>query len=198
MICIDELGPLSAKTYPGEEWQQGPERATFEPDYGRRGTLWVQGAFEPATGEATVVFSEKRDSKSHLALLEQVLSVFPSEHYLVIEDNLVTHRSREVKTALLAWPEIQLQFIPKYSCWLNLIEPWWKQLKSLALKGRRFETVEELKAALEAALAYWNAHRHRYVWRKRPQEQEELDALLSVAYRLGGYGSGIALKTDIV
>ena len=54
------------------------------------------------------------------------------------------------------WPEIQVRFIPKCACWLNLIEPWWKQLRSLALKGKRFETLGELTEALEAALDYWN------------------------------------------
>jgi transposase len=34
--------------------------------------------------------------------------------------------------------DIQIQFLPKYAPWLNLIELWWKQLRSLALKGRRF------------------------------------------------------------
>ena len=198
VITIDELGPLSAKTYPGQEWVEEPYRATFEPDYGRRGKLWVHGAFEPATGEARLVFSDRRDSKSHIELFEQMTEVFPSDRWLVIEDNLVTHRSREVKTALLAWPEIQLQFIPKYASWLNLIEPWWKQLRSLALKGRRFETKEELQAALEAALAYWNAHRHPYVWKKRPQEQAELDALFASAHRLGGYGSSLVHESDVI
>jgi hypothetical protein len=47
VIYIDELGPLAAKTYPGEEWKLGPNRATFESEYGRRGKLWVHGqAFE--------------------------------------------------------------------------------------------------------------------------------------------------------
>jgi len=46
---------------------------------------------------------------------------------LLIEDNLSIHVSREVKLALAAWPNIQVLFIPKYACWLNLIEPWWKQ-----------------------------------------------------------------------
>lgn len=72
----------------------------------------------------------------------------------MIEDNLSTHHSRDVKTALLAWPEIQIQFLPKYASWLNLIEPWWKQLKSLALKGRRFESAEELQSAFEEAHRY--------------------------------------------
>lgn len=171
MICIDELGPIAAKTYPGEEWKPGPYRATFEPDYGRRGKVWVHGAFEPATGQATIVISPRRDSASHIQLLEQVIAHFPAEHWLLIEDNLSIHASRAVRTALLAWPEIQLQFTPKYACWLNLIEPWWKQLRSLALKGRRFETLEELTQVLTDALEYWNAHKHPYRWKKTPQQQ---------------------------
>jgi len=170
-ICLDELGPLAAKTYPGADWLVGPHRATFEPDYGRRGKLWVHGAFEPATGQATVVFSAARDSVSHIQLLEQMLLQFPADRWLIIEDNLSTHTSRQTQGALLAWPEIQVQFIPKYACWLNLIEPWWKQLRSLALKGRRFDTTAELQAALEAALAYWNDHKRPYYWKKHPQEQ---------------------------
>jgi transposase len=171
VICLDELGPLSAKTYPGEAWKAGPHRATFEPDYGRRGKLWVHGAFEPATGQASIVLSDRRDSASHICLLEQVIAEFPADRLLIVEDNLSTHHSRQTQLALLAWPEIQVLFIPTYACWLNLIEPWWKQLKSLALKGRRFETVDELSTSLLQALAYWNAHQHPYLWKKRPQQQ---------------------------
>ena len=180
------MGPISAKTYPGAEWKIGPQRATFEPDYGRRGKLWVHGAFEPATGEATLLVSPGRDSVSHIRLLEQMIETFPSDRWLVVEDNLSIHTSQETKLALLAWPEIQLQLLPKYAPWLNLIEPWWKQLRSLALKGRRFESAEEIEEALFAALAYWNAHRHPYTWKKQkkhPQEQ-----VLLHHRPLGGYG----------
>ena len=179
MICIDELGPLAVKTYPGEEWLQGDHRATFEPDYGRRGKLWVHGAFEPATGQATILTSAGRDSASHIQLLEKAMIEFPAERWLFIEDNLVIHTSREVRLALASRPEIQIQFLPKYACWLNLIEPWWKQLKSLALKGRRFEDLDQMTQALFAGLEYWNKHRHPYSWKKRPQEQLPV---------LGGFG----------
>ena len=171
MICIDEMGPIAVKTYPGEEWKSGPGRATFEPDYGRRGKVWVHGAFEPATGKATIVMSPSRDSASHIQLLEQVITQFPSDRWLIIEDNLSIHKSRQTRLALAAWPEMRIQFIPKYACWLNLIEPWWKQLRSLALKGRRFETTDELTDSLNNALIYWNTHCHPYQWRKKPQQQ---------------------------
>ena len=173
------MEPLAVKTYPGEQWLPGPNRATFEPDYGRRGKLWVFGAFEPATGQAALLLSPRRDSASFVQLLEQVIIQFPSQRWLLIEDNLSIHTSRHVTLALAAWPNVQVQFIPKYACWLNLIEPWWKQLRSLALKGRRFENLDELTLALNNALTYWNEHRHPYVWRKKPQEQTTI---------LGGFG----------
>ncbi len=179
VICIDELGPLAVKTYPGEEWHLGTNRATFAPDYGRRGKLWVYGAFEPASGQAAILTASGRDSASHIQLMEKVMIEFPADRWLFIEDNLVIHTSREVRLALASRPEIQIQFLPKYACWLNLIEPWWKQLKSLALKGRRFETLEQLNQALYNALSYWNSHRHPYIWKKRPQEQSSV---------LGGFG----------
>lgn len=46
-------------------------------------------------------------------------------------------------------------------------EPWWKIVRSLALKGRRFETWEEVTQAVEAATAYWNKQRHLFIWGRR-------------------------------
>lgn len=138
-----------------------------------------------------MVITDRRDSKSHILLLEQMIEAFPSDRWLAIEDNLSTHHSKETQVALLAWPEIQVQFLPKYASWLNLIEPWWKQLKNLALKGRRFETADQLEAALWEALAYWNARCHPYRWKKLPHKQEEISALWEAAQTLGGYGSAL-------
>jgi transposase len=157
---------VSAKTYPGEVWKDGPGRATFAPDYGRRGRVWVLGAFEPATGLAATLCSPRRDSASFIQLLALVLQTYPAREWVLITDNLTTHRSRDTQTALLAWPEVRLLLLPKYACWLNLIEPWWKQLRSLALKGRRFERLDEVIEAIVQATAYWNAHRYPYVWKK--------------------------------
>ena len=181
------MGPVAAKVYPGEEWHLGKRRGTYEPDYGRRGNLWVHGAFEPATGQASILLSNSRDSASHIALLEQIIREYPAERLILIEDNLITHKSRDVQTALLAWPEIQIQFIPKYACWLNLIEPWWKQLRSLALKGRNFDNLKEVEESLLAAVEYWNEEPHPYLWKKMPQQQPLLQR--------GGFGSSLSLKT---
>ena len=67
---------------------------------------------------------------------------------------------------LLAHPRVRLLFELTYALSLNLIEPRWKSLRSLALKGRRFEELAQLLAAIYQAAAYWNVHRQPYVWRK--------------------------------
>ena len=82
-----------------------------------------------------------------------MVTEYPADRWLIIEDNLSIHTSHQTRLALVAWPGIRFQFIPKYACWLNLIEPWWKQLRSLALKGRRSETLDELTEALNADIS---------------------------------------------
>jgi hypothetical protein len=52
------------------------------------------------------------------------------------------------------------------------IEPWWKVLRSLALKGRRFETWAEIEQAVERATAYWNQHKHPFIWGRRRRHRQ--------------------------
>ena len=68
--------------------------------------------------------------------------------YAVV-DNLAMHRAPDVLLLCLAHPRWEFVFQPKYAAYLNLIEPWWKTLRSLALKGRRFETWAEVTKAIE-------------------------------------------------
>ena len=57
MVCLDEMGPVSAKSYAGSEpvRTRPPTagRAKQEIDYGRRGKGYVFGAFCPATGSVS-------------------------------------------------------------------------------------------------------------------------------------------------
>jgi DDE superfamily endonuclease len=73
-----------------------------------------------------------------------------------ILDNLSAHRATDVLLVARAHPRWEFVFQPKYAAYLNLIEPWWKILRALALKGRRFETWDEVCRAVAAATSYWN------------------------------------------
>lgn len=67
--------------------------------------------------------------------------------------------------SIIRAPEFVYQ--PKYAAYLNLIEPWWKVLRSLALKGRRFHIWVEVVAAIGEATAYWQTHKHPFIWGQR-------------------------------
>ena len=178
MICLDEMGPVSAKSYPGRvPVRTAPHpiagRARQEIDYGRRGKGYIFGAFRPATGAAFTHPYPRRSTACWVDFLERVEHWLPSdaERVYAIADNLGAHRATDVLLFLLAHPRWEMVFQPKSAAYLNLIEPWWRVLRSLALAGRRFETWDDIITAIEQATTYWNAHRHPFIWGHRRRHQ---------------------------
>ena len=167
------MGPVAARSYAGKALVRtappGAERARQEIDYGRRGKGYIFGAFCPATGAALTRPSAGRGTANWVAFLEEVDGWLPDELERVygIADNLSSHRATDVLLFLLAHPRWEMVFQPKYAAYLNLIEPWWKILRSLALAGRRFESWSDVVEAVAKATGYWNAHRHPFVWGRR-------------------------------
>jgi hypothetical protein len=177
-VNLDEMGPESAKSFLGQqvvhaqsepEKDQPAERAKQEIDYGRRAKGYIFGAFQPATGEALTVPYDRRTTENWIDFLNAVEAWVPASvpQLYVILDNLAMHRARDVLLFALEHPRWEFVFQPTYAAYLNLIEPWWKTLRSLALKGRRFETWQEVCDAIARATAYWNAHRHPFIWGRR-------------------------------
>jgi transposase len=175
VLCRDEMGPESAKSFPGQQLvhaasppdaggqAQPAERAQQEVDYGRRGTGYIFGAFRPATGAALTHPYSSRSAANWADFLGRVETWIPGEveRVYAIVDNLNAHRAVDVLLFALAFARWEFVFQPKYAAYLNLIEPWWKVLRSLALKGQRFETWEEVCRAVEEATAYWSECSHR-------------------------------------
>ena len=191
MICLDQMGPESAKSFPGQqlvrtasatEQQPSAERARQEIDYGRRGKGYIFGAFRPVTGEAFTQPYTGRTIANWVDFLERVDTWVPQEPETVyaILDNLNVHRATDVLLFSLAHPRWEFVFQPTYAAYLNLIEPWWKVLRSLALKGRRFDTWDQVCQAIEAATAYWNAHRHPFIWGQRRRHRSHRQAGIAV------------------
>jgi DDE superfamily endonuclease len=174
-VCLDEMGPESAKSYPGQVLVQTEPasgqvaRAKQEIDYGRRGKGYVFGAFVPADGQALTQAYDRRTIVNYVDFLERVdawLDAALLRVYAIL-DNLSVHQATDVLLFCLAHPRWEFVFQPKYAAYLNLIEPWWKVLRSLALKGRRFETWAQVVEAIAQATAYWNRHRHPFHWGNR-------------------------------
>ena len=195
VVCLDELGPESAKSYQGqavvrvEPTDTSPAgRARQEIDYGRRDASgYVFGALQPATGEVWTTTYTARTTKNWVEFLEQVEVWLPPdiERVYAIMDNLNVHRSWDVLLFNLTHPRWEFVFQPRYAAYLNLIEPWWKTLRSLAFKGRRFETWQQMEEAVKKATTYWNAHKHPFVWgrrrRHRPRRRSGIAVLPKIS-----------------
>jgi hypothetical protein len=191
VIDPDELGPESATSCAGQEAvdvQARPaQRAKPEIASGRRGKGYIFGALRPATGDAFTQDYRRRTLVNGLDFLERVDAWVPAEaeRSYAILDNLNVHYADEVLLFCLTHPRWEFVFQPTDAAYLNLIEPWWKVLRSLAFKGRRFETWEEMARAARAATAYWQAHQHPFVWgrrrRHRPPRRPGIGLLPKVA-----------------
>src|SRR5262245_29695444 len=161
------MGPQAARSYPGRRpirtapkaeadgGRRPAGRARQEVDYGRRGKGYVFGAFRPATGEAFTRPYASRSAANWADFLGHIEAWVPAgvTRVYAVVDHLQAHRATDVLLFALAYPRWEFVFQPKYAADLNLIEPWWKVLRSLALKGRRFETCEEVCRAIDEATA---------------------------------------------
>src|SRR4030095_8903612 len=104
VVCLDEMGPLSAKSYPGQALVR--TAATAQPagpgpagdDYGRRGKGYIFGAFCPATGAAFTRPYPGRGAANWVAFLEAVEGWLPQdvERVYAVLDNLSSHRAPDV------------------------------------------------------------------------------------------------------
>jgi DDE superfamily endonuclease len=179
VVCLDEMGPQASKSYPGRRLVRpaGPkaERARQEIDYGRRGTAgYVFGALQPATGAAFTLAYERRATVNWVDFLGAVERwIDPAvERVHAVLDNLNVHGAPGVPLFGLLHPRWEFVFQPTDAACLDLIEPWWEVLRSLALKGRRFETRAEIEQAVGRATACWNDHKHPFVWGRRRRHRQ--------------------------
>jgi transposase len=199
VICLDEMGPESAKSAWGQRLvrAQVPDladgtvrpavHATQEADYDRRGKGYVFGAFRPGTGDGCTKPYEHRTAANRVDFLAYVEAWLPTDGDPIstIVANLSAQRATDVLLLSLTPSRWEFGSQPKYAVDLNLIELWWKVLRALALQGRRFEPWEEVCQAIEAAKAYWNQHRHPFVWgrhrRYQPRRKPGIAALPEVS-----------------
>jgi hypothetical protein len=174
VVCLDELGPLSAKTYPGQRLIGPPTpaqprpRATQEVSWARTPGGAVFGALLPTTGEVLTTPVARATGPTFFAFLETLEAWLTARaapaHIVLVLDNHAIHKTLDSALFRQAHPDWTFCFQPTRAAWLNLIEPWWRILRSLALAGRQFSTWADLTTAIEEATAYWNAHRHPFIW----------------------------------
>ena len=101
---MDQMGPESAKSFPGQAVVQAQpllpapamqpaERATQEIDYGRRGKGYIFGAFQPSSGEALTQPYGRRTTVNWVDFLERVERWIPARCeriYAIVDINPIS------------------------------------------------------------------------------------------------------------
>ena len=174
MICLDELGPIAARHYPGPSWSDDTHRPHFRPAYARHGYRWAFGALAHRTGAAFVETVATRDTAAWLHFLDGLETFAPPGDAYLIVDALPLHWS--VETMLWNWGHPRFHFVPlpKAAAWLNLIEGFWKVLGQRALAGRHCTSTDDIDRALHAGVCDWNRQPTPFLWGRPPRPRRQL------------------------
>jgi hypothetical protein len=173
------MGPQAAKSYPGRRLVRpaGPEaeRARQEIDYGRRGVAgYVFGALQPATAQPSRSTYERRTTGNWVDFLGAVESLGRPGGRAGLRGARQPQRpQRSRRAAVRAAPSALGVRVPAHVC--RLPQPDRALVEDPALpgpEGRRFEAWAEIERAVERATAYWNEHKHAFVWGRRRRHRQ--------------------------
>jgi transposase len=134
-------------------------------DYKRNGATTLFAALDTLQGKVVGKCYQHHRHQEFIGFLRTLDQEFPGEVPLhLIMDNYGTHKHANVDAWLKRHPRFVLHFVPTSSSWLNLVERWFAELDSKAIRRGVFRSVEDLKASIHAFLATWNKDPKPFVW----------------------------------
>lgn len=182
VLCCDEKSQCQAleRTQPGLPLGFGHIQ-TKTHDYVRHGTLTLFAALNYLDGKVMSQIAPRHTHRQWLGFLKHLNAETPAELTLhLVLDNYATHKTPAVRR----WIEkrnreqrqrngsdrIVLHFTPTGSSWMNMVERFFRDITEDAIREGSFESVKELRQAIEAFLIQHNLEPKRYVWRKSGEE----------------------------
>ena len=142
-------------------------------DYKRHGTTTLFAALDIATGEVRGRHYKRRRRVEFLDFMNRVIAAYPDREIHVIIDNLSTHKPKR-DLWLARHPRVHFHYTPTHTSWLNQIEIWFSILAGQSLSGASFQSVDQLKAHIDAFIASYNESARPFAWTKSQVHQKRL------------------------
>jgi len=142
-------------------------------DYKRHGTTTLFAALDIATGKVSGRHYKRRRRVEFLDFMNRVIAAYPEREIHVIIDNLSTHKPKR-DLWLARHPKVHFHYTPTHTSWLNQIEIWFSILARQSLSGASFQTVDQLKAHIDAFIASYNEEARPFAWTKSQVHQKRL------------------------
>ena len=166
VLCVDEKTQIQAldRTQPGLLMKKG-RLGTMTHDYKRNGTTCLFAALEVLQGKVVGQCFTRHRHQEFLRFMRRLDVEFPGKTVLhLVMDNYGTHKHPNVQAWLKRHPRFVPHFVPTSSSWLNLVERWFGELTSKAVRRGSFTSVADLQSAIAAFLAAWNENPKPFVW----------------------------------
>lgn len=166
MLCVDEKTQIQAldRTQPGLPMKKG-RLGTMTHDSKRHGTTCLFAALEILQGKVIGQCDARHRHQKVLKFLRRLEADFPGAVALhVVIDNYGTHKHPLVQTWLTRHPRFVPHFVPTSSRWLNVVERWFGELTTNAIRRGSFGSVAALECAIAQFLTAWNENPKSFVW----------------------------------
>lgn len=166
VLCVDEKTQIQAldRTQPGLPLKKG-RFGTMTHDYKRNGTICLFAALEVLQGKVIGQCFTRHRHQEFLRFMRRLDAEFPGKTVLhLVMDNYGTHKHPNVQAWLKRHPRFVAHFVPTSSSWLNLVERWFGELTSKAVRRGSFASVADLQSAIARFLQVWNENPKPFVW----------------------------------
>jgi transposase/transcriptional regulator with XRE-family HTH domain len=166
VLCVDEKTQIQAldRTQPGLPLKKG-RLGTMTHDYRRNGTTCLFAALELLQGKVIGQCYARHRNQEFLRFLRRLNQEFPGDVPLhLVMDNYGTHTHPNVKAWLTRHRRFNFHFTPTSGSWLNLVERWFAELTTKAVRRGSFCSVEDLETAIAKFLHAWNENPQPFVW----------------------------------
>jgi len=166
VLCVDEKTQIQAldRTQPGLPMKKG-RLGTMTHDYKRNGTTCLFAALEVLQGKVIGQCFTRHRHQEFLRFMRRIDAAFPGKIVLhLVMDNYGTHKHPNVQAWLKRHPRFVPHFVPTSSSWLNLVERWFGELTTKAVRRGSFASVADLQSAIAGFLEAWNENPKPFVW----------------------------------
>ena len=172
VLCCDEKSQVQAldRTQPGLPMKKG-RAASMTHDYKRNGTTTLFAALNVLDGQVIAQCQQCHRHTEWLKFLKQIERETPKDKTLhLIADNYATHKHPTVHRWLARHPRITMHFTPTSASWLNMVEPFFRDITDRRLRRGVFTSVPELVAAIHQYIAHHNINPKPFIWTKSARD----------------------------
>lgn len=181
VLSVDEKSQIQAldRTQPGLPMKNG-RCGTMTHDYKRHGTTTLFAALNIIDGCVIGECLPRHRQGEFLRFLGKIDRQTPSDLDVhLILDNYGTHKTAKVEEWFARHPRFCRHFTPTSSSWLNMVERFFSDLTSKAIRRGVFSSVRELEKAIHAFLEAHNDDPKVFLWKK------DADTVLAKVARAG-------------